>query len=110
MSEPKATRAKVKRSLRPTYHLLGDGLRKLRRTGLRSAFKLLRHESSSLRKLLRHKLLRVTLLAAVFLGARWNPVMRIPLIPTLLLMFSLRHFVLTPPPKKDKEKACGTVD
>jgi hypothetical protein len=55
-------------------------------------------------------LLRVTLLAAVFLGARWNPVMRIPLIPTLLLMFSLRHFVLTPPPKKDKEKACGTVD
>jgi len=88
MSEPKATRATVKRSLRPTYHLLGDGLRKL----------------------LRHKLLRVTLLAAVFLGARWNPVMRIPLIPTLLLMFSLRHFVLTPPKKKDKEKACGTVD
>ena len=86
MSEPKATRATVKRSLRPTYHLLGDGVRKL----------------------LRHKLLRVTLLAAVFLGARWT--MRIPLIPTLLLMFSLRHFVLTPPPKKDKEKTCGTVD
>lgn len=90
MSEPKATRATVtvKRSLRPTYHSF----------------------SLSFGRLLRHKLLRVTLLAAVFLGARWNPVMRIPLIPTLLLMFSLRHFVLTPPPKKDKEKACGTVD
>lgn len=90
MSEPKATRATVtvKRSLRPTYHFF----------------------SLSFGRLLRHKLLRVTLLAAVFLGARWNPVMRIPLIPTLLLMFSLRHFVLTPPPKKDKEKACGTVD
>ena len=106
MSEPKATRATVKRSLRPTYHLFGDGLSEPKATrakvkrSLRPTYHLL---GDGLRKLLRHKLLRVTLLAAVFLGARWNPVMRIPLIPTLLIMFSLRHFVLTPPPKKDKE-------
>ena len=80
MSEPRVTR---KRSLRPTYHLLGDGLRKL----------------------FRLKLLRVSVLAAVFLAARWNPVLKIPLIPTLVIMFVLRHLVLTPLPENAKEIA-----
>ena len=80
MSGPRVTR---KRSLRPTHHVLGDGLRKL----------------------FRLKLLRISVLAAVFLAARWNPVLKIPVIPTLVIMFVLRHLVLTPLPEKAKEIA-----